>query len=246
MTDDNRIWSVKDLLFEYLKSPSLRHIRDPYSVSKLAKEIVKRMDRGSSIWQKWEGQREVLVKMALGCWIPTEDLRAALNRLPGPQLTTTDVDQRLKALEEEDYTFANEDLKAGCLALYEKEKAEGTELPAIIRLLREHVDREEDRLQEEQQEQYRRNREEEQTAKEQRLASGADCRWTQPRNSVHWYYRLNGRTYRLSPTKDKKWQLHRVNSLTENEEGSLIGTYQRRGDASKVIATAAYQSEPRW
>ena len=40
------LWAVKELLFDYVKSPSLRHIRDPFSVTKLAHEIVRRVDRG--------------------------------------------------------------------------------------------------------------------------------------------------------------------------------------------------------
>jgi len=95
MREDERIWAVKELLFDYVKSPSLRHIRDPHSLIKLAQEIVRRIDRGNAIWKKWDGQREVLLKSAIGCWIPVEDMRDFLNRMPGPPLTTTDVAQRL-------------------------------------------------------------------------------------------------------------------------------------------------------
>jgi hypothetical protein len=247
MREDERVWAVKDLLLEYVKSPSLRHIRDPHSLSKLAQEIVRRIDRGNSIWRKWDGQREVLLKSAVPCWIPLEDLRDFLNRMPGPSLTTTDVAQRLKGFEEEQHwEYPNEELQPGCLALYEKEKAEGTELPAIIGLLRDHVEREEERLRVEQQERYQRWREEDRLAREQRLLSGADCKWTQLQESSHWYCRANGRTYRLSPTQDKMWNLYRVNSPSADEKGALIGKYQRRGDATKVVAQAAYQPEPNW
>ena len=75
MREDQRIWAVKQLLFDYVKSPSLRHIRDPHSLGKLALEIVRRIDRGNSIWKKWDGQREGLLNSAAGCWIPVEDLR---------------------------------------------------------------------------------------------------------------------------------------------------------------------------
>jgi hypothetical protein len=43
--------------------------------------------------------------------------------MPGPQLTLTDVAQRLKTFEDEHYyDYPNEDLQVGCLAVYEKEK----------------------------------------------------------------------------------------------------------------------------
>jgi hypothetical protein len=243
--EDERIWAVKDLLFDYLKSPSLRHMRDPHSVHKLAQQIVKRIDQRHSIWGKWDDLREALLKSAVGCWVPIEDLKGFVNRMPGPSLTVTDVAQRFKAFEDEGYSYPNEELQPGCLALYEKEKEHGTELPAIIGLLREHVEREEDRISTQRREEYERFREEDRVAREQRLLSGADCKWTQLRGSQHWYYRANGRTYRLSPTKDKMWQLYRVKSVADDEQGDLIGKYRARGDASKVVVDVAYQPEPK-
>jgi hypothetical protein len=142
--------------------------------------------------------------------------------------------------------YAQEEFQPGCLALYEKEKAEGTELPAIIGLLRDHVDREEQRLRIEQETRYQQSRDEERIRREQRLLSGADCTWTQLPNSLNWYRRTNGRTFRLSPTKDKMWNLYRVSSTTDDEEGGLIGKYRRRGDATKVVKDMAYKPEPRW
>lgn len=247
MRDDERIWAVKELLFDYVKSPSLRHIRDPHPLSRLAQEIVKRIDQRNSIWRKWDGQREALLKSAVACWIPIEDMRDFLNRMPGSPLTTTDVGQRLKAFEDEQlYEYPNEELQSGCLVLYEKEKAEGTELPAIVGLLRDYVEREEDRIRAEQQESHQRLREEDRIAQEQRLLSGADCKWTRLQKSQNWYCRANGRTYRLSPTKDKMWSLDRVKSTSDDETGALIGKYQRRGDATKVVGEMAYQPEPKW
>ena len=247
MSEDERIWAVKELLFDYLKSPSLRHIRDAHSVIKLAHQIVRRINQGNSIWKKWDGQREVLLKSALGWWIPTDDLRDFLNRMLGPALTSTDVGQRLKAFEaDEHYAFPNEELQPGCLELFEKEKAQGTELPAIIGLLRDYVESEEERLHTERLDEYQRQREQDRIAREERLLSGADCKWTQLRTSQDWYCRLNGRTYRLSPTKDKKWHLHRVQSVSDDEEGPLIGKYRTRGDATKVVSEVAFRAEPRW
>jgi hypothetical protein len=61
--------------------------------------------------------------------------------------------------------------------------------------------------------------------------------------SQHWYCRKNGRTYRLSPTNDKRWTLDRVSSVSDDEEGSFVGKYQNRRDATKVIAQIAYHDE---
>jgi hypothetical protein len=135
------------MLFDYMKSPSLRHMRDPQSVQRLARDIVSALDRASSVWAKWEAEREDVVKVAAPCWIPTEDLRSSLNNLPGPTLTKTDVEQRLRAIWEEHYTsYPNEALRDGCLSLYHSERAQGTEMRAIIGMLQEHLEREDERL----------------------------------------------------------------------------------------------------
>jgi hypothetical protein len=246
MIDEERAWAIKHILFDYVKSPSLKHIRDPHSITKLAREIVRRLDRGNIIWTKWTEHREMLLKSAVGCWVPIADLRTFLNAMRGPPLTMTDVDQRLKDFELESRIWANEELKDDCLAIYAEEREAGTDMPAILGRLREHVEHEETRLRDEQRAQWQKVSEEAQVAREQRLLSGADCKWTQIRGSKHWYCRTNGRTYRLSPTDDKKWNLYRVDAVKDDENGDLVGRYRGRGDATKVIAEMAYKPEPRW
>jgi hypothetical protein len=247
MTDDERIWAVRDLLTDYVESPSLRHIRDPQSLTKLAQRIVKRLDRGNPIWRKWDDQRELVLKSAVACWVPTEDLRDFLNGMPGPKLTKSDVAERMREFEEEPYSeFPDDDLQAGCLVLYEKEKAEGTELPAIIRALRDHIDLEKARLRAEREEHFRRAREEERIAREQRLLSGADCGWTQLKGSLHWYCRVNGRSYRASPIDDKRWKLDRVETVSDDAKSAYIGKYQGRREATKALSQVAYQPDVRW
>lgn len=95
-------------------------------------------------------------KAASSCWIPVEDLQAFLNTLPGPPLTKTDIEQRLRSIWEESYTgYPKDNLKDECLSLYLAEKAQGIEMRAIIGALQEHLEREEERLRSEQQAQYR-------------------------------------------------------------------------------------------
>lgn len=245
MQEIDRPSIVNQLIAEHLKSPSLRHIRDAYAVRRLAAEIVARLDRGTGLWQKWTGSREVLVKAAAPCWVPLEDLTEYLNRMAGPGLTTTDVAQRMRAVHEEQFSSCpNEELRAGCLALYRREKAAGTELAAIVGALQEHAEAEEERLRLERQESWRRHVEEERLALEQRFLLGADCKWTPLDKSKQLYCRLNGRTYRLSPTPDKMWNLHRL-AARDDENGVLIGKYRQRGDATKVLGQLAYAPEPR-
>lgn len=247
MVSDDRISAVRAILSEFVRSPSLRHIRDPHSLLRVATDIVKQLDRQGGLWQKWQGERESLLKAAVGCWVPIEALRDYLNTLPGPPLTLTDVSQRLKAFEEEPYSnYPDDDLRDGCLAIFAKEAAEGTELPAIIRLLSEYVEDEQQRIRLERTEQYKRMRAQERHKAEQRLLSGADCGWTQLGKRTSWYCRKNGRTFRLQPTRDKRWEMHRVDGLSADEKGRLIGTYSGRGDATKVISKIAYQPETRF
>jgi hypothetical protein len=69
MTEDARIYIVKELIAEHTKSPSLRHVRDPYAINKLAHQIIRRLDGSNSAWKKWNGPREALLKSAAQCWI---------------------------------------------------------------------------------------------------------------------------------------------------------------------------------
>ncbi|MCC8978665.1 hypothetical protein [Bradyrhizobium acaciae] len=241
--DSDRRYAVASLLFDYVKSPSLQHLRDPHSVHKLAREIISTVDRAGSVWKKWEAQREEIVKAAAPCWIPIEDLRTFLNDLPGPSLTKIDVEQRLRAIWEEPYTtYPNDALREGCQALFHSEKAQGTEMVAIIGALQEHLEREEDRLRREQEENYRRWKEEGRIKLEQRFLSGADCGWTRIDKSEAFYCRRNGRTFRIVQGKDKRWTLYRIKEI--DDKGELLGLYQGRGDANKALKTIAYANEP--
>ncbi len=245
MYDNERIYAVRRLLFQYVQSPSLRHLRDPQSIDSLVQRIIETVDRQPSVWRKWEGEREALLRAAADCWIPIEDLRRFLNSLPGPALTTTDVAQRLRAINEEPYNkYPDEDLRPGCLDLYKREVAEGTELPAIVGALQEFVEQESERRRREADAAYRERQKEEREALERRFVSGADCKWTSVGGSKALYVRKNGRAYRLSPTKDKRWDLFRIQDV--DDTGKQVGTYGSRGDASKALAKLAYEPEPRW
>jgi hypothetical protein len=241
--ESDRIYAVTSRLHDYVRSPSLRHIRDPNSLQKLVRDILDAVDQAGSVWGKWVGAREDLAKAAANCWIPTEDLRAFLNGLPGPVLTNTDVTQRLRAIWEEPWrAYPKDELKAGCLALYEAENALGTELPAIVGALQEYVEIEEERLRQEQQEAYQRQRDDERIRLQQRFLSGADCGWTLVGESKDFYCRRNGRAFRIGQAKDKRWKLSRISTI--DDPGDLLGTYLGRREANKALESIAYRAEP--
>lgn len=244
MYENERMRSVRNLLSEYVESPSLRHLRDPRSIDKLAQRIIQAVDREPSVWTKWVGEREALLRAAALCWVPIEGLIRFLNSLPGPALTATDVAQRLRAVHEEPYnTYPDEALREGCLVLYEREVAEGTEMPAIVGALQEFVEEEGNRLRHEAEVAYRERQKEAREALERRFLSGADCKWTPVGGSKAFYLRINGRAYRLAPNKDKRWDLVRIEAI--DDPGDWVGTYGSRRDASNAIAKLAYEPEPR-
>lgn len=245
MAADNRAHIIAQLINQHVGSPSLKHIRHHEQIHRLANDIIASLDRENSLWHKWEGARDALARSAATCWIPTGDLKDYLNRLKGPPLTSTDVVQRLGAIHEETCHYPQEELQAGCLIMYEQEKRQGTELPAIIRALEEHVFQEEERLREEREAARRRQIEEDRQALEERFLSGADCKWTQLQRSKELYCRVNGRSFRLTPTSDRKLNLYRIQSV-DDDRPVLIGKYLTRGAANKALAQVAYQPESRW
>lgn len=244
--ETERLWAIKRALFEYVKSPSLKHVRDPNSVHKLATEILRSVDQASSVWRKWDGVRDNVARAAACCWLPIEDLRAFLNELPGPELTLTDVNQRLRAIWEEAAFngYPNDDVKDGCTSLYVSERAAGTEMMAIIGAIQEFIETEEERLRIEREARYHQSQEEERVRQQQMFMAGADTPWIRVGTSKDLFCRKNGRSFRISQGKDKRWSLFRI--ANAEDAGKLVGVYVGRGDANKALKQIAYQPEPRW
>jgi hypothetical protein len=68
MYDHERIQAVRRLLYDYVQSPSLRHLRDPRSIDGLTQRIIQVVHREPTVWRKWEGEREALLRAAADCW----------------------------------------------------------------------------------------------------------------------------------------------------------------------------------
>lgn len=244
--DDRRVGQVREMLEEYLKTPSLRHARDRLMLTNLSKAILKKLDRGSSNWRKWSEHREQVLRMAAPCWVPLDDLREHLSSLAGPELTRTDVAQRMRLMQEEPPydLFPDDDVRTGCEALYAAERAAGTEFAAILCALHEFKEVELERQRQARSEEWQKQKEEERRALEARFLSGADCKWTPINASKELYCRMNGRAYRLAQARDKRWTVHRIMGV--DDPGAMVGTYGNRGDVTKALKELAYKPEPRW
>lgn len=174
----HRISVIRSLVGDYVRSPSLSHIRSIHALDRLASEILRRLDVGSPLWVKWNDQRDELARASCPCWIPVPILVAALNALPGPKVTATDVISRIDVLQEELGEWPRDHLRSGCEAILQEEIAAGTELMATIYRIRSHIDREETRLHEERERAYRERTAAEHARPEARFLAGADSKWT--------------------------------------------------------------------
>ncbi len=244
MPDDPRSTEIVRLLLDHVRSPSLAHIRQPEQIQRLALAILRNVDGPTSPWRKWSLPRETVARAALPCWLPERHLCEELNQLPGPPLTIVDVVQRMEAMREEDCYSAwpDDDLKAGCLVLYERERKAGTELLAIIGAMRAWIDAEEERLRGEREATRRARVEADRIASQNRLLSGADCPWTQTAGIGTWHSRRNGRLYRLVQLDSRLWVLSRIAAMAD-KRGIEIGRYESRKVASKMLADIAYQPD---
>lgn len=230
------------MLATYVRSPSLEHLRNPDMLNHLATEIVGVLDMPPTLWSKWGGPREDLIRAACPCWIPLSDLAEALNQLPGPHLTDTDVSGRLQIMQEELSDWPLDRWRSGCEAIHAEEKQAGTELMASLVRIRTFIDDEEARYYEERQLEYREKVAADKAALEARFLAGADCKWTPIQGSMTHYCRVNGRAFRLTKASDGRHELERIASH-ESKEGVLIGRYGRRGDATAAIKDVAYKTD---
>ena len=235
---DPRLSVILDVLGEHVGSPSLRHIQDAQQLRRTAMRILRKLDGRTDPWRKWPPARDQLVRAAAECWIPLADLHAALHELPGPPLTESDVSAKLTALWHDHHSKLEVKFRDGCEALYEREKAAGTELAAIVLVMGQYAAGEDERLRLAASGE-RRLRKEERTAElNELLLSGADCPWTSPDGSGDAYCRANGRLFRLRRSGDRKLEMHRVGAVGD-DAGRQVGRYQTRADATKALEQAA-------
>ena len=73
MPDDNRDYRICTLVSEYVRSPSLRHLRDLHPLHRLAGDIVKEVASPNPIWTKWSRDCETVARPAACCSIPPEE-----------------------------------------------------------------------------------------------------------------------------------------------------------------------------
>jgi len=144
-------------------------------------------------------------------------------------------------MAEEGFEWPNDDYKTRCLEIYEREKAAGTEMPAIIREIREQLDVWEQRDREAREEAWQRSKQQARTEHQARLRAGLDCGWIDLDQRDIFYCRLNNRLFRITRDKQKRWELVRISAIEESK-GLVIGHYTDRKEANKVIRKVAFES----
>lgn len=242
MSENSKTRIIENHISDHVNSPSLRHIRDDNIIHKLAQKITYDLEGSCSVWTKWTAPRDTLLTSAAECSIPVEHMRDFLNNLPGPELTTTDVSQRLRAIHNEDpfIRIPTAEMREGSLSIFDKEKSQGTELPAIIGAIQEYIDqiKEQEGIQAESDRQARLERE--RIELEEKFLSGSDCKWVSIDDSKELYCRVNGQAYSLYKAGNKTWNLNRINSI-EGPSRTFIGSHQNREEATKALTQLSRQ-----
>ena len=82
MSDQERLYEIIQLLHQYSARPPLKFPTDA-EIPKIARMILNVADGPRTLWQKWGDDREEIISRAAEVWVPIDDLREALNRLPG-------------------------------------------------------------------------------------------------------------------------------------------------------------------
>jgi len=172
MTEDERLHEIVRILCQYSARPPLKFPTEA-EIPNLAKKILKTACGPTSLWTKWGKDREEVVNRAADVWVPLDDLRDALNKLPGERLTPIDVEQRINALRYSGYSRGpDEELKEGSFTAYAEEKANGTEFIAILGWLEEWTWGAEGSLRRKREDERRKRVEQDKRTAEARLRSG--------------------------------------------------------------------------
>jgi len=217
-------------------------------IAKLTDEILQIVAR-RGVWTKWGKDREEIAQRAADICIPMEDLRQALNAMPGPELTKVDVEQRIRDMREAPYGGGNppDSLEAEAFAVFAEEKAKGTEFIAILGYMEDWYLGATERLRLKAEKEQRERIAEEKRIAEARLRNGADCPWTAAAGAPDLHCCKNGRLYRLHALKntgkfEPAFEVLRVDHLGA-KRGRTVGRYRTRGDATKAVANVAYQED---
>jgi hypothetical protein len=251
MTEEERLHDIVTILYQYSARPPLK-LPNESEIPKIARRLLDVARGPKSLWTKWSKEREDVAQRAADVWIPLDDLRDALNLLPGEPLTPTDVEQRIIAVRQEfgGYQYGPDDaLKEASFAAYREERDRGTEFIAILGWLEEWTWGAAERLRRQQDIERRDRLETDKRNAEARLKSGADCPWTAAADYPDLHSRKNGRLFRLKVLEKTgtplapRFEVLEVSSFGDRR-GTPIGRYRTRTDASRAVAEVAYN--PQW
>jgi hypothetical protein len=222
MGEQERRWAVERLLRDVGKASRIEWMRE-----QLVKQIMDVFR--DEAWEKWTRARTDLVEQSCALWIPIADLAEVLNRMPGPHLTLTDVNERRLAMDDvgSDEDWSRERLQAA----YAEERTQGTEMRAILgRLSRLYGEILAAHWQEERAAQQRQKEAQHQAA-EARVLSGADFQWRNTQGGR--YCRRGGVLFRLERV-ESILRLY-ANAKLGERGGELVGSYKDQSAANRAV-----------
>lgn len=233
LNKDENIHQVTNLIMRRFTAGHLAHTN---GVQYLAHDIVRYFDGAYSVWAKWSIDRTKLLDGSKTFSIPVEELQEALNALPGPSLTATDVEQRLKLLLDEPFVDQpREDLRDDLRAIFSAEKAKGTEFVAIVGAIQDFLDKVQQLEYAEYNERQKCEQQTARLAREQILRSGVDCDWLRPWERQDVFLRHAGRLFRLRKIGNLDWELSEIPGRDRVDEGECVGRFKGRGLARAAI-----------
>jgi hypothetical protein len=193
------------------------------------------------VWSKWSDDRTEIARTAVTVWLPLDDLRDFLNRLPGPKLTEMDVYERLRWIEDNEHWMSSppDELREECFTRYDKEKAKGTEFIAIVHALSEWMSGAREEFYRQAREQHARDLA---LQDDKNIRSGKDwpkgIGWRRAIGLPGLYCRRAGRLFRYHEGT--------VTELTEPEatHGVVLGQFPKPYAAARHVYYLAVHNKP--
>jgi hypothetical protein len=210
---------IEQIIYNYKQSTRWHD----FKASELARKIMAALNKG----QKWDSERRIAASTGRECWIPTEDLVAYLNSLPGPPITEGD----LMALPLPRWDEPIPEARDECLRVYYREKQAGTAWGAMMEIIQNEAVLPAFDKQHSEQRRLRRE------GALRRIRSGEEVYgFIEVPDQRDWYSRHDGQLFRLQKLSRDQYALFSVSDLGEEGLPTQPHIFKARSQARDAVA----------